>query len=47
MCDLQDLINIKMKSKNFPHVSDSKGKSNADSNAGYLKFQKWHQLKRL
>ena len=51
MCDLQGLINIEMKSKNFPRVSDSNGDCNTTVmptvTLVILKFQKWHQLKRL
>ena len=42
MCDLQVLINIEMKSKNFPCVSDS----NSDSNAGYFEISEMAPIKK-
>ena len=46
MCDLQGLINIEMKSKNFPHVSDSNGDCNGDSNAGYFEISEMAPIKK-
>ena len=46
MCDLQDLINIEMKSKNFPRVSDSNSNCNADSNASYFEISEMAPIKK-
>lgn len=46
MCDLQGLINIEMKSKNFPHVSDSNGDCNTDSNASYFEISEMAPIKK-
>ena len=46
MCDLQDLINIEMKCKNFPHVSDSNTNSSDDSNAGYFEISEMAPIKK-